>query len=73
MALFGNPIVYGLTQENNLEDVVDAFSALNNITLNPYDLGYFAGIARSFSSSTVHILNNTCLLYTLTLPTKRIV
>jgi len=59
MALFGNPIVYGLTQENNLEDVVDAFSALNNITLNPYDLGYFAGIARSFSSSTVHILNNT--------------
>ena len=59
MALFGNPIVYGLTQENNLEDVVDAFSALNNITLNPYDLGYFAGVGRYLNSSTVHILNNT--------------
>ena len=59
MALFGNPIVYGLTQENNLEDVVDTFSALNNITLNPYDLGYFAGVGRYLNSSTVHILNNT--------------
>ena len=59
MALFGNPIVYGLTQENNLEDVVDAFSALNNITLNPYDLGLFAGVGRYLNSSTVHILNNT--------------
>ena len=59
MALFGNPIVYGLTQENNLEDVVDTFSALNNITLNPYDLGYFAGVGRYLNNSTVHILNNT--------------
>lgn len=59
MSLFGNPIVYGLTQDNNLEDVSDTFSALNNITLNPYDLGNFAGIGRYLNSDTVHILNNT--------------
>ena len=59
MALFGNPIVYGLTQENNLEDVVDTFSALNTITLNPYDLGLFAGIGNYLDSNKVHILNNT--------------